>query len=153
MISRICTWATLAVLPLIAASCSVDSPTTVYGDLGRRFTATVPGTWAGEYSYKGIQVQMIKQFNTDGTARGVLITRQKSGNVSLVLPEVPFKSRWRVKGDVVETYDVKTGVPGLFESGEVIRDTLISISQDRIVSRSNKSGGIEIITRSKSVRE
>lgn len=153
MISRISRGLALAVLPWIFAACSVSPTPHAPGELGRQFTATVPGTWTGQVSGNGTDCRMIKQFNPDGTAKGVLIIRKKSGSVSLVMPEVPFTSRWRVVGDVVESYGIRTGVPGLFKPGEVIRDTILSVSPNRIVSRSHESGGTEIITRLNSIRQ
>ncbi len=146
MISRMKYWFVLAVLPLLVAACSVGHPPQAPGELGRQFAATVPGTWTGGDRSGGIEARMIKQFNADGTAHGVLLMKRNAGGVSMVMPEVPFTSRWRVKGDVVETYDIKTG-PKLFKPSEVIRDTILSVSPDRIVSRANDSGRIEVITR------
>lgn len=152
MISRIRILFALALLPLLLAACGVHSTPQTSGELGRKFAATVPGIWEGGLSRGGKQVRMYKQFLPDGRAQGVLIVKQTGGGVSFVMPEIPFSSRWRVKGDVVETYDIKTGIPGLFKPGEVMRDRLVSVSQNRIVSRSEKSGGLEIITRVKSGR-
>ena len=138
----------LATLLLIFPGCGVNPSALPPGELGRQFAVTVPGkTWSQEVSTGGVQGQMIKQFNKDGSAKGVLLFKRRTGSVSLVMPEMPFTSRWRVTGDVVETYDVKTGVPGLFKPGEVIRDTIVSVSPDRILSRSKDRGKIEVLTR------
>jgi hypothetical protein len=152
MISPIIRGFALAALPCLFAACSLNTTSHPPGELGRRFTATAPGTWSYQTKDGGIDSRMIKQFNPDGSASGVLLTKKKSGGISFVLPEVPFTSRWRIVGDVVETYDVKTGIPGLYKPGKVIRDTILSVSPNRIVSRSIDSGEIEIINRLKSER-
>lgn len=152
MMTRIRTYLTLAVLPWLFASCGVNSPPKQPGELGREFTSTIPGVWAGELSNGGRQIRMVKQFLPDGRAMGVLMMKQTGGGVSLVMPEIPFTSRWRVKGDVVETYDAKSGIPGLFKPGQVIRDHLLSVSPDRIVTRAENGGGLEVIQRVKSSR-
>ncbi len=139
-------------LACLASACSLTRPKLEPGELGRQFTATVPGTWAGDFSGNGTQCRMIKQFHPDGSAKGVLILKRKQNGVTLVLPEIPFTSRWRVTGDMVETYAVKTGVTGMFRKDEVIRDEILSVSNERIVSRSTKTGEIEIITRLSAIR-
>lgn len=135
----------------LASACSLTRPHAP-GELGRQFSATAPGTWAGDISGNGTHCRMIKQFHPDGTAKGVLILKRKQNGVTLVMPEVPFTSRWRVDGDVVETYAIQTGVPGLFGKDEVIRDAILSVSNERIVSRSIRTGEIETITRLSAIR-
>lgn len=152
MIWRTVLWLAAAILSCVLAGCGVGAPQHAPGELGRQFAATVPGTWTGVSSRGGLECQMVKQFNRDGSARGVLMVKKRSGGVSLVMPEIPFTSRWRVKGDVVETYNIKAGVPGIFKADQVIRDTVLSVSPNRIVSRSNESGEIEIIRRLSSIR-
>ncbi len=146
MIATLSRGIALAALPFVIAACSV-APKHAPGELGRQFTATIPGTWMGEESKGGISSRMVKQFNPDGSAKGVLMLRKRVNGVTVVMPEIPFTSRWRVKGDVVESYDIKAGVPGLFRKGEVIQDTVLSVSPKRIVSRANTSGNIEILDR------
>jgi len=141
-----------AVLPLLLAACAVNSPPKAPGELGREFSATIPGTWAGEISSGPLVCRMIKEYHRDGTARGVLLLKRSSGNVSLVMPEIPFTSRWRVVGDVVETYDIRTEVPDYFGRREVIKDTILSVSPERIVSKSVTSGRTEVIERLGGVR-
>lgn len=146
MISPVLRSLAVAVPVLMSAACSM-APPSAPGELGRQFTATIPGTWMGGDSSSGTEVRMVKQYRPDGTAQGVLMVKQKAPGVSMVMPEIPFTSRWRVKGDVVESYDIKTGVEGLFKPGTVIRDRLVSVSKNRIVARSEKTGGIEVLTR------
>ncbi|GAA5119927.1 hypothetical protein JIN84_21100 [Luteolibacter yonseiensis] len=152
MISRVLRWLALVALSTLLAACSLPTGTKSPGELGRLFTSTVPGTWSCQVKRDGIDSRMIKQFNPDGSARGVLLIKKKTNGVSFVLPEIPFTSRWRVVGDVVETYDIKTRASGPYKASDVIRDTLLSVSTDRIVSRSVDTGRIEILTRLKSER-
>jgi hypothetical protein len=151
MISRISRLLVLALLPCLLAACGVGSAPLPPGELGRKFTATIPGTWTSENSRNGLHLRMVKQYLPDGSARGVLMLKKTSGNVSVVMPEMPFTSRWRVNGDVVDTYSIKGGPPGVFKKGQVIRDTLISVTPNRIVWRANEGGGIDTITRLNSV--
>ncbi len=149
MISRILRVLALAALPFLFAACAVTpahEPGEL-GELGRQFTATVPGTWSAESSMNGLRLRMIKQFSADGTARGVLIPTRRAPGMSLVMPEIPFQSRWRVKGDVVETYAVRCGIPGLFKPGQVIRDKLLTVAPNRIVSVPEKGGMMETLRR------
>jgi len=153
MISQMTRWCAPALLPLLLAACSTSpAPQAPPGELGRRFTATIPGSWTGTDSSGGFESRMIKRYNRDGTAQGVLLGKKKGPGISFVMPEIPFKSRWRVTGDVVETYDIRSGFPGLFKPGEVIRDTIVSVSPDRITYRSDKSGKIQVINRLNSSR-
>ncbi len=152
MISQMMRWLMVVLVPLIFAGCAVDSTPAVSGELGRKFANTIPGTWTGTLSRDGVECRMYKQFNTDGTASGVLLVKKKMTGVNVVMPEIPFTSRWRVNGDVVETYSVKAGIPGLFKPGQVIRDTVISVSQNRIVAKANDSGQVQVLTRVSSMR-
>lgn len=145
-------WFAPALIPLFFASCSVSQAPKAPGELGRQFTATIPGSWSGTVSDRGTETRLIKQYNPDGSAQGVLLVKKTRGGVSFVMPEIPFKSRWRVTGDVVETYSIQTGVPGLFKPGEVIRDTIVSVSPNRITYRPVTSGKVEVFTRLRSSR-
>lgn len=146
MISPIFRTLAVVVPVLMSAACTM-APPPAPGELGKQFTATIPGTWMGGDWSSGTEVRMVKQYRRDGTAQGVLIVKQKSPGVSMVMPEIPFTSRWKVDGDVVVTYQVKTGVDGLFKPGTVIRDRLVSVSRNRIVARSEQTGRTEILTR------
>ncbi|RYD23603.1 MAG: hypothetical protein EOP88_03595 [Verrucomicrobiaceae bacterium] len=152
MISRMTCRLSLAILPLLLGSCGLTREPQAPGELGRQFTSTIPGAWSGTISRNGLECRMIKQYKRDGSAQGVLLLKKSQGRVSFVMPEIPFKSRWRVKGDVVETYGIETGIPGLFKPGEVIRDKLVSVSQNRISWRAVDSGNPQTITRLESSR-
>jgi hypothetical protein len=142
----------LVLLAIISTSCGVYTEALPPEELGRLFAETIPGTWASSSSSGGKSVRMIKQYHRDGTASGVLLMKDTRAGVSLVMPEIPFTSKWRVKGDVVESYVVRTGVPGLFKRDEVIRDRLVGVSRNRIVARSEKSGSIATLDRVSSLR-
>lgn len=128
-------------------SCATHSPATNPGDLGRQFSATIPGTWREEVKSGRNSSGMVKTYYQDGTAKGVLTFQKNLGGGSFVSPDIPFQSRWRVNGDIVDTYDVKTGFLGMFPKGQVIQDRIISVSPNRIVTRSLKSGSVEILKR------
>jgi len=136
-------------LALLMASCAVPSRQLPAGELGRQYTAAIPGTWRESGGRAGMNIAMVKSFSRDGTARGVLYFKKNNPGYSFVMPEIPFTSRWRVKGDVTECYDIQTEIPGLFKKGEVIRDHLISVTPDRIVYRAEKGGGICTLIRVK----
>jgi|GEM_PF-3469252 len=133
---------------LLLASCAVSSRQLPPGELGRQFSSTIPGTWTGASHEGGSTCAMVKTYRRDGSAEGVLYFKhQATPGVSVVMPEVPFISRWRVKGDVIECYDIQTEYPGMFKQGLIIRDRLISVSPNKIVSRSEKTNEKETLTR------
>lgn len=90
---------------------------------------------------------MVKTYYKDGTAEGVLYAKSRSLGVNFVMPQIPFRSKWRVVGDVVETYDIQTDAPGIFDKNEIIRDQLLQVSGEKIVSRSISSGKLEYLKR------
>lgn len=90
---------------------------------------------------------MTKTYFPDGSAKGVLRLSRSSNNVSFLMPPVSFKSRWKVTGDLVETYAIESSYPGLFDRKQVIRDRLLSVEQNRVVSRALTDGQLEVLTR------
>jgi hypothetical protein len=142
-LSMILSWLAIAAL----TSCAVNAPTEPAGQLGKRYKSTVPGTWTGTLKNGSLSVQMIKNYHPDGTASGVLLIKKSQIGVSLVMPEIRFKSRWRVVGDIVETYHVRASAPGMFKPSEVIRDQLISVEANRIVARAVNDGQIQVLER------
>lgn len=139
---------TFAVISLVISSCAGISESLPAGENGKRFAATAPGTWtcnvdAGD----GISGQMVKVFNSDGTARGVLLVKKSGAGVSVVMPEIPFTSRWKVDGDVVVTYDMKSPMKGIFKPGQVSRDRIISVQPARMICRDVNGGGLLVFER------
>ncbi|WP_193212644.1 hypothetical protein [Luteolibacter marinus] len=117
------------------------------GDLGRRFTATVPGTWYTEMREGRLIGTSEKTFRADGSAEGFIQAKQRSGGFSFVMPTITFRSKWRVEGDIYLSYDVKGSQPGIFEPGKVFRDRILSVSQDRIVCKEVESGEVYTMVR------
>ena len=105
------------------------------GELGRQFTATVPGTWHTEMRIRGAIVTNEKTFHRDGTAKGTTREKKRGYGVSVVMPATPFTSKWRVEGDNYFSYDVKSPDPEAFSPGKVFRDRIVSVSPNRIVCR------------------
>lgn len=128
-------------------SCAIHSPAEPAGHLGARYKTTVPGTWTGTLKWDDTSIQMTKLYRPDGTASGVLLVKKSQGGVSIVMPEIRFQSRWRVVGDIVETYDVRASAPGMFKPSEIIRDQLISVQANRIVARAMNDGQIQVLER------
>ena len=141
-----------ALFAFLVTACSVTPTTKDPAALGRLYSATSPGTWTGTVRSGGLSIQMVKTYLPDGKAYGVLLAKETRGGVSIVLPEVRFRSRWRVSGDIVETYDIEASATGLFKKGEVIRDHILSVRNDRIVARAEKDGLIQVLERLKSNR-
>jgi len=90
---------------------------------------------------------MEKTYYPDGTADGVLIVSKRTLGVSFQLPQIRFKSRWRVNDGIVECYDIRSVPGGVFEPGEVIRDRLVSIEPNRIETISVRTGEREVLER------
>lgn len=122
------------------ASCAPTTPHLPAGELGRQFTATVPGTWTQEIRRGSVIMTGEKTHNRDGSAHGSLMVKQRGYGVSVVMPPVSFRSKWRVEGDTYISYDIKSPTKDLFPAGTVIRDRILSVSPDRIVCRGEEDG-------------
>lgn len=129
------------------ASCAAPGPKLPEGELGRQFAATVPGTWHHELRRGVAIVDGEKTFHPDGSARGVLRPKSRGYGVSVVLPPVTFRSKWRVEGDTYVSYDVTSPTPGAFEKGSVFRDRILSVAPDRITCRDLTNGGVYTMVR------
>jgi hypothetical protein len=129
------------------SGCRTLAPQEAEGSLGRRFTATIPGTWNQSIQIRKVRCEMTKTYFSDGSAKGVLRLSAASGNTSIVIPTFSFKSRWRVTGDIVETYAMKCSYPGMLNTKEVIQDRLVSVELDRVSARALKGGQLEVFTR------
>jgi hypothetical protein len=128
-------------------SCVTPGPKLPDGELGRQFTSTVPGTWHNELRRGSVIVDCEKTFHRDGTAQGVLRTKNRGLGVSVVLPPVTFRSKWRIEGDTYISYDVNSPTPGAFDKGQEFRDRILSVSPDRITCRDITNGGVYTMTR------
>ena len=116
-------------------SCVPPASQLPVGELGRQFTATVPGTWHSEMRVGGAIVTNQKTFHRDGTGKGTTLVKNRSYGVSVVMPATPFTSKWRIEGDDYFSYDVKSPDPEAFDRGKVFHDRILSVSPDRIVCR------------------
>jgi len=112
------------------------------GDLGQRFKETVPGTWVTEIHYEGGFAQSEKTFMADGTAKGTMSLKQRSGGTSFVVPMGSFRSKWRLEGDTYISYDIDATIPDLFPPGTEIRDRVLSVGPNRIVCRAEEGGSV-----------
>jgi hypothetical protein len=129
------------------SGCGTLAPHQADGALGKQFTAIIPGTWAQSIHHSNNRFDMTKTYYPDGSAKGVLRWSQDHGRVSFIMPTVSFKSRWKVTGDIVETYAIKCSYPGMFDPKEVIRDRLLSVNHDRVDSSAIVDGQHEVLTR------
>lgn len=112
------------------------------GELGQRFKETIPGTWVTEIHFEGGFAQSEKTFRADGTAKGTMSLRQRSGGTSFVMPMGSFRSKWRLEGDTYISYDIDATIPRLFPKGTEIRDRVLSVSPNRIVCRAEEGGSV-----------
>ena len=129
------------------ASCVPSGSRLPDGELGRQFTATVPGTWHSEIRIGDAIVTNEKTFHRDGTAKGTTRLKKRGSGVSVVMPATPFTSKWRVEGDTYLSYDVKSPTPDAFPLGKVFRDRILSVTADRIVCRNLDLGENFTMTR------
>ena len=129
------------------ASCASSASHLSEGELGRQFTATVPGTWNEEIRRGSAIMNGEKTFRRDGSAHGSLSMKERGHGVSVVLPAITFRSKWRVEGDTYISYDVKSPMPGAFAPGTIYRDRILSVSPDKIVCRSEEQGRVFTMTR------
>lgn len=137
-----------AVLSLAGVMCACGvNPSGANADLGTKFRQTIPGRWRCEIHKEDLYSYMEKTYYPDGSAEGfVTLTKRRLG-VSFQLPQVRFKSRWRVNGGIVECYDIRSVPGGMFEPGEVIQDQLVSVKPNRIETRAVRTGDREVLER------
>ncbi|GAA5481287.1 hypothetical protein [Haloferula sargassicola] len=123
---------------MLLALAALALPSCVGPDPSRRVPASevrplLPGTWTCQENYGGASAYMEKTFRSDGTASGFIDMRGGDASVGVLLPRVPFRSRWRFdeQGNLV-TYDVRTEVPGLYEEDWKSRDRILHADDQRI---------------------
>lgn len=103
----------------------------------------LPGTWADvEERFGGAGFSFEKTYFADGTARGKAVSYHRSGGEIFYSGAVHFTSKWRVQGDILESYDVKCSQPGLFKPGDVFRDRILSIDALGMRYRDLTNGGV-----------
>jgi hypothetical protein len=89
----------------------------------------LPGTWDQR---PGI-VQGRKTYYPDGTAEGIIMwpaTRAGLCGPLVCGPSVNYRSRWRVRGDVLECFDIRAQ-PKVFSREQVLRDRVLRITPTR----------------------
>lgn len=109
-------------------------------ELGVDFKKNIVGTW--RITTKGEATGFIKTFNADGTAKGVISPISRNGNLSVVLPDIQLRSKWRVKGDICEVYNVNTENKSIFTGKEIIRDKILFVSPNKIIVKGLRPGSI-----------
>jgi hypothetical protein len=131
------------------ASCASSASHLPDGELGRQFTATVPGTWNEEIRRGSAIMDGEKTFYRDGSAHGSLSLKERGHGLSVVLPAITFRSKWRVEGDTYISYDVKSPRLDAFAPGTIYRDRILSVSPNRIVCRSEEDGRVFTMNRTR----
>ncbi|MBB5350378.1 hypothetical protein HNR46_000602 [Haloferula luteola] len=128
----------LALFPALFVSCA--APPSGSTDPAR-VRPLLMGTWTSHRSEGSTAIYMEKTFHPDGTANGFIDIRSGTGNTSLLLPRVPFQSRWKfdAEGDLV-TYDMRSEVIGFFEPGKSTHDRILRTQPDRIDFISGETG-------------
>jgi hypothetical protein len=107
-----------------------------------RIRELLPGTWTEEENglFNGFLFE--KTYFKDGTAKGQAIQYTKTGNSVTHRAPIHFASRWRLKGDVLESYDVKCSEKGAFKQTDVFRDRIIEINEKSMTYDDLTNGGV-----------
>jgi hypothetical protein len=102
------------------------------------------GTWTEEITDGPIHLKGEKTFYAGGVASGWFKVWQRSENKKEELvADVTFKSRWRIEGEILISYEVRTKPEAALDPNEEIRDTIISIDGKEFRYRSD-DGEIQI---------
>lgn len=107
-----------------------------------RIRQLLPGTWIQEEDglFNGILFE--KTYFKDGTAKGQAIQYTKMGNAVTHSAAVQFASRWRLKGGLLESYDVKCSEKGVFKPTDVFQDRIIDINEKSMTYDDLTNGGV-----------
>lgn len=117
----------LAVLALLCQVSCQGPPTRLSED---EIRTRIQGSWTANVREGRVVGTMLKTFHPNGTATGRITAAASKRGIRFHVPPVQFHDRWRVVGDVIETYDIHCNDPELFPPGTVLRDRLISFSGD-----------------------
>ena len=60
---------------------------------------------------------------------------------------IKVTSRWRIDGNIITTYQARAEWNVVFAEKDQFQDKIMSVSQDRIVTKSLTNGAIEIAER------
>ena len=88
----------------------------------------IVGTWTEEIKKRGRVLTGEKTFCADGTAHGWCDMTIHRGNTTFHEGRMSYRDRWRVVGDVIETYDIWCSDPGVFPPGTVLHDRVLEIT-------------------------
>lgn len=111
-------------LALLSLSCAAPRITLSESQIQER----IVGTWAERFHRGRFEFLEVKTFSPDGSAHGWIQAIGSNGSVTMHFPRIKFQDRWRVKGDVIETYDIRCDDPTLFPAGTVLHDRLLRLT-------------------------
>lgn len=89
------------------------------------------GTWHEEDSESGLHMAGEKTFRPNGTAEGwIKIWRRSSDGKEVLVGDATFKSRWRIEGNELVSFEVFTEPKGLLDPNKEIRDVILSLDRE-----------------------
>ena len=115
-----------ALLCLLLASCATG-PGSSSQITEARIKQEILGKWETIVRSGSVTVIGEKTFYPDGTAQGVLYYFDVGSGKRRLVETTPFRSRWRVSGDLVTTYDVRSQPPERFDPGEIMVDRVLKM--------------------------
>lgn len=114
--------------------------------LGQHCRAVLPGKW--KITSNGDRdVVLYKTFYPDGTAESSMIASHDVGSTRMAMQPIKITSRWRIDGDILTTYQTRAEWDTMFAEHNQFQDKIISVDQDRIVSKSVPDGLTDIAER------
>lgn len=108
-----------------------------------RIRQLLPGTWLDEEKglFRGMMFE--KTYFKDGTAKGKVVPYRQMGDEVMHQAAIHFSSRWRLKGDLLESYDVKCSEKGRFKPTDVFQDRIIDINEKSMIYDDLTNGGTQ----------
>ena len=112
------------------SSCQTTGITS--GQTEEEIRQLLPGAWH-VISKNGKEVTYSeKTFYADGTAKGFVRGRLMNSGVAMYTARINFSSRWKLEGQKMIVYDMRSPDSDLFDPRDVHHDRIISISPERI---------------------
>jgi hypothetical protein len=111
----------------------------------------LPGTWVKEERERNRVTVSEKTYFADGTASGQVLLYEETNRGQLVVGSLEFRSKWRLHGVTLESYEVRCSDPKFFEEGEVFVDRVIDIDAEKIVFEDLTNGGVYTNKRERSI--
>lgn len=102
----------------------------------------LPGKWVTVERERNQVTVSEKTYFADGTASGQVLLYKESDRGQLVVGSLEFRSKWRLHGVTLESYEVRCSDPKFFEKGEVFVDRVIDIDAEKIVFEDLTNGGV-----------